>query len=66
MNCFADGRNCHSRSLRLSLIGFHPIKMHVEDGNYYADYLLFSNCLRIAVILTLNMLTDSEMGTSCI
>jgi len=30
------------------------------------DKVQFSNCLRIAVTLTLSMLTDLEVGTSCV
>ena len=38
----------------------HPTKTHPEGkNNYYADNLLSSNCLRIAVVLT----TDSEVYT---
>ena len=34
-----------------SFIGFHLTKTHLEGGNYYANTLLFSTCLHIAVIL---------------
>ena len=44
-----------------SFIGFQPTKTHLEDGNYYADKLLFSSCLRIAGILTLNMLVENNV-----
>ena len=47
MYSFAYGRNYHSRNLRCK----------------FADNLTFNNCLRIAVILTLNSLTEREMGT---
>ena len=36
----------------VNVIGIHPIKTHLKGGNYYADKLLFSNCLHIAVNLT--------------
>jgi len=36
----------------IGFIGSHPIKSHLEGGNYYAGKLLFSNSLRNAVILT--------------
>ena len=35
------------------------VKINLED---YACKLLFSNCLHIAVMLTLNKLTDNEVG----
>ena len=40
-------------------IGFHPTKTIM---NCYADKLLFSNCLRIAVLYTLNTLMNNETG----
>ena len=44
-------------------IGFHP-KKNLEVWNYYEDKLVFSNCLRVAVIVTLNTLTNNETSTS--
>ena len=46
----------------VSFIGFHPTKTHLEGGNYYAAKFLFSNCVRIAIISTLNMLLDNAGG----
>ena len=40
----------------VSLRGLQPVTAHVEGGNYYADKLLFLNCLRFAVFVTLNTL----------
>ena len=50
------------------LIDFHPknIIYTIEGWNYYADKVLFSNCLHIAVILTLNTLTDNNVRHSLI
>ena len=48
---------------------FPPNKTHLERGNYYVDklvLLLCSNCLRIAIILTFNTLTDNGVGSSCV
>ena len=44
---------------------FHPTKTktHLEGGNYYIDKLVFSKCLRIVVIVTVNTLTA---GTICV
>ena len=50
MYSFTYGHNCHSRHPCLSLAGFHPTKTNLEGRNYYADKLLFSNYLHIAVI----------------
>ena len=33
---------------------FQTTKTHLDMGNYYADKLLFSNCLLTAVILSLH------------
>ena len=48
----------------VSFINLHPTKTHIEGENYYADRL-FSNCLRAAVIMTLNTHTENKAGTSC-
>jgi len=41
---------------------FPPNKKHLEGGCCYAEkLLLFSNYLRFAVIVTLNMLTDNDV-----
>jgi len=40
----------------VSFTHFQPTKPHLE-GNYYADKLFMSNCLRIAVIWTLLRIT---------
>ena len=37
------------------------IKTYLEGGNYYAAKLLFSNRLPIAVIFTLNTLSDNDI-----
>ena len=63
MHYFAYGRNCHSGNFRFMFYRFPPNKMHLESGNYHANTLLFSNC--IAVILTLNPLTDKVIVISC-
>ena len=42
-------------------IGFHPTKYNC---NFCADKLLFHLRRPIAVMLTLNMVTDNEVGTS--
>ena len=39
-------------------IGFQTTKIRLEGGNCYADNLLLLDCLRIAVLFTLNKLTD--------
>jgi len=49
----------------LHVRGFHGTKTHLDFGNSYADNLSVSNCLRIAVMLPLNALTDNEVVTSC-
>ena len=46
----------------VSFIGFHPTTNCLESRNYYADKLLFSNCLRIAVNLTSTDSSDSNCG----
>ena len=55
---------CHN-SNSCKLYRFHPTKLHLEGGNYSADELLILNGLRTAVILIMNTLTDTEVGTSC-
>jgi len=35
---------------------------YIDEGNKYADKLLCSNCLRIAIIFTLNSLTHNRVG----
>jgi len=50
-----------SPTIRISYVLFRilpqqPVTAHVEGGNYYADKLLFLNCLRFAVFVTLNTL----------
>ena len=47
----------------LLLIGLHPAYINNQGGNYYADNVLFSNCLHICVILTFTM--ENEVGSSC-
>ena len=49
----------------VSVFSFHSTVTHLGGGNCYADKLLFLNCLRIAVIVTLDTLTDDKEGTSC-
>jgi len=44
---------------------FPPNTIHPEGGNYYVDKLLFKSCLRIAVIVILNTLTEQE-ETRCV
>ena len=58
------GENATTEISVVRFTGFHPTQHQLEDGNDCADNLLFSNCLRIAVIITLNTLTDNKMGTS--
>ena len=43
-------------------LGSHVTKTHLEDVNYYGTNLLFSNCLRIVVMLTLNTFTHNKTG----
>ena len=63
MHSFAYRRKCHNGNFRCHFYRF-PTITRLECGNYYADMLLFSTCLRIAI--SLNTLTDNEMGTSCV
>jgi len=48
----------------IRFIGFHVTNTHLEGVSYYGAMLLFSNCLHIVVILTLNTLTDNKAGVS--
>ena len=50
----------------LLLIGLHPTNINLKGVNWYADTVLFSNCLHICVILTFTTLTDNDVGSSCI
>ena len=50
----------------LSVTRFHPSKPRLAGVDYYADKLLFSNCMCITVMLPLNTLTDNETGTNYI
>ena len=47
-------------SIQGVFIGVHPTKCHLEVWNYYAHYVLFNNCLRIAVIRTLHNKTRNR------
>ena len=63
MHSFTYRRKCLSENFRCKLYRF-PTTTRIDCGNYYADMLLFSTCLRIAI--SLNTLTDNEVGTSCV
>ena len=63
---FAYGSNCHSRTFRWKFDRFQFNKNILAYGNYYADKLLLSNCLRIAVMFALNTLMENEVGISCV
>ena len=45
----------------VGFIGFHT-KTHLEGEKYYADKLLFTNYLCMAVIVTLILPTENEVG----
>ena len=50
----------------VSCIDFHARKTHLESVNYYADNLLFTHGLYMVVIFAFDMITENEMGSSCV
>ena len=56
----------HSRILCCEFDQFPPNITHLESKDLIMQMLLFSNCLRIAILLTYNTLKGNEVGTSCI
>jgi len=65
MHSFAYGVTIATKSFVVGVIDFHTKQNHLEGGNYYGAKLLFVNCLRVEVILTLNTLTDNNVGKRC-
>ena len=49
----------------VSCIYFQARQTHLSSGNYYADSLLCTRGLYMAVIFTVDMITDNEIGSSC-
>ena len=59
-------RSWSSRNLIWMFIRFHKTHINLGGGKYYEHMLVFSNCLRISVIVTLHMHMDTEVLTSCV
>ena len=63
MYSFAYGVIAIGETSYVCFVCVHPRKTYTEGGNCnYADKLLFSNCLRVGVMLTLNRLTETRWG----